>query len=237
MKTPRKPKSHPNRIFELMKARHWTYADVAERIRALAKARKLAGYTKVHEVTINRLALGKAKLTQDWMKMLGEIYSVPAHEIIHAPDASAPQNLIVVRVIFALEGGKFRRDAELPEKEQFDIMIPSDQQLKESRLYSGEIRGPSFNLRYPEKSVVVLSRIEQVPGEIVEGRRYHVRVTDGAGMVEDSIKTLSRDDTGRYWLKPESDHPAHQEWMPLGGNDKIKVEIIGRVRGVFFRED
>lgn len=232
VKKSKKPKS--NRIFELMKARHWTYAEVAERIRALAKARKIEAYGKVHEVTINRLALGKAKLTQDWMKMLGEIFQVPAHELIATP---AAQNLIVVHVTHVLDAGIWRGESELPEPMQFDVMIPNDPLFQNLTLYAGEIKGPSFNLRYPEKTIVVLSRIEQKPGEIVEGKRYHVRATRDDGLFEDSIKSLSRDGEGRYWLKPESDHPAHQGWLPLGGTDGLKVEIVGRVRGVFYRED
>lgn len=207
---------------------------MAGRIRSLAKVRKLAAYSKVHEVTINRLSLGKAKLTQDWMNMLGEVFSVPPHEIISAP---VTQNIRRVRVIYALEAGKWRETSRLPEPEQFDIMIPDDPSLHDMKLYAGEIRGPHFNLRYPDKSIVVLAAVEQRPGDIVEGKRYHVRTTRADGCIIDTIRCLTADDKGRYWLKPESNHPEHQEWLPIGGTESYRVEIVGRVRGVFFRED
>ena len=233
-KPPQKPKTHPNRIRELTKERKWTYDDVAERVRKLAKARHDEARLDTHKVTINRLATGAAQLTQAWMQILGEVFSVPAHEIISAPVA---QNLCRVRVIYALEAGVWRKAAELPEQEQFDIMIPNDHLTSEAALYAGEIRGPSYNLRYPDKSIVVVSKLEQKPGEIVEGKRYHVRSLRDDGTIEDTIKCLHADATGKYWLKPESNHPMHQEWLPIGGTATVKVEIVGRVRGVFFRED
>src|SRR6266478_3215357 len=99
---PRQKSNRPNRIFELTKARHWTYADVAERVRAIAGERGDAARTKVHEVTINRLSIGKAKLTQEWMELLGEVYAVPAADLISQPVA---QNMRRVRVTCILEGG------------------------------------------------------------------------------------------------------------------------------------
>jgi hypothetical protein len=227
-------KEHPNRIRALTKERKWTYDDVVLRVQKLARARKDAAHMNVHKITINRLATGASKLTQQWMEILGEVFGVPPSELIAEPVA---QNLYRVRVVCALEAGVWRTSPELPAKEQFDIMIPNDQLAVAGVLYAGEIRGPSYNLRYPDKSIVVLSRLEQKPGEIIEGKRYHVRSMRDDGQVEDTIKCLTVDREGKYWLKPESDHPSHQEWLPLAGTDRLKVEIVGRVRGVFYRED
>jgi transcriptional regulator with XRE-family HTH domain len=231
---PSTPKSHPNRIHELTKARRWTYAEVAERVRKIAEERNDTAKLKVHEVTISRLAIGRITLSQEWMELLGAVYSVPAQELISAPIST---NLIRVRVSVALEASNWRSNSDLPSAEHFDIMIPHDATLASATLYAGEIRGPSNNLRYASKSIAILSKLEQKPGEIVAGKRYHVRVMRTDGMIEDSIKLLHQDAAGAYWLKPESDHPDHQTWTPLQGGENFRVEIIGRVRGVFFRED
>jgi hypothetical protein len=233
-KLARQKKDRPNRIFELTKARHWTYAEVAERVRAIAKARGDAARAKVHEVTINRLSIGKAQLTQQWMELLGEVYSVPATDLISSPVA---QNMRLVRVTCSLESGAWTLAADLPIEKQYEIMIPQDRTLDSLNLYAGEINGPGSDARYSEKSIVILSKITQTPGEIIEGRRYHVRATRADGTIENTIKTLVVDPNGAYWLKPESNHPMHQEWYPIGGKPGLLVEIIGRVRGVFFRED
>jgi hypothetical protein len=230
---PRSKRPRPNRIFELTRARKWKYADVAERVRAIAAARGDVARAKVHTLTINRLATGEITLTQDWMNLLGEVFDVPSTEIITAP---AADNLRRVAVCYALQARHWRRDSELPAAERYDIMIRSDPALHNLTLYAGEIRGQDTNLRYSPGSLAILSKIEQAPGEIIEGRRYHVRVTRADGMIEDTIKLMTAKE-GQYWLRPESDHPDFQEWLPLTGKPGHTVEIVGRVRGVFFRED
>lgn len=232
-KIPRSKRPRPNRIFELTRERKWKYADVAERVRELAAARGDNARAKVHALTINRLATGAITLTQDWMTLLGEVFAIDPAEIIAPPVA---QNLRRVGVAYAMQGGAWKRESELPVAERYDYMIKADEALADAVLYAGEIRGLDTNLRYPPGSIAILSKLAQSPGEIVEGRRYHVRVMRADNMIEDTIKLLcSRE--GQYWLRPESDHPDFQEWLPIGGKPGHRVEIVGRVRGVFFRED
>jgi hypothetical protein len=226
-------KKYPNRIHLLTKERRWTYALVADRVCQLAETRGDASRTSVHEVTISRLANGRLKLNDDWMEILGQIFGVPAVEIVSDPGAKISSR---IRVVFALEAGQWHSASSLPDGEQFDIMMPNDKALRDLSLYAGEIRGLSNNLRYPPETIVVLSRIEQTPGEIQVGKRYHVRVTRPDGMIEDSVKLFAQDAEGDYWLKPESDHPSHQQWVPLKGAEGLKVELIGRVRAAILRE-
>jgi hypothetical protein len=233
VRKPRKPKVYPNRIHFLTKERHWTYAEVAERVRKLAEQRDDETKANVHEVTISRLANGHLTLSQEWMNLLGTIYDVPAQEIIAEPVA---QHLTRVRVRYGMESGKWRDTNELADTEQFDVLVKTDKELEDATLYAGEVRGPSSNLRYPPKTIVVLSLIEQKPDEIQVGKRYHVRVTRSDGMIEDTVKLFTQDSEGQYWLKPESDHPNHQQWVPLKGTADLKVELIGRVRSFFSPE-
>lgn len=229
------PRQYPNRIFELMKARGWTYAELADRVSRAALARGDEAHAKVHEVTINRLALGTAQLTQQWMNILAEVLHVPPHEIITAPPV---QNLQRVPVSLVLEAGRWRAPDQPAAPDRPDeIMVRIESELTDAKLYAGEIHGPYFDLRYPDRSIVWLSEIEQKPGEIAEGKRYHIRATRYADShVLDSIRRLCARE-GRYWLAPESSDPNGQAWLPLAGTDEFRIEIKGRVRGVFFRED
>lgn len=233
-KVPRSKRPRPNRIYELTKERNWKYADIAQKISALARDRGAASKTKTHTITITKLATGDIALTQEWMNLLGEVFNVPATDIISPPVA---QNLRRVTVVCALQSSHWRAEADLPTQEQYDIMIPNDAALQAVSLYAGEIRGQDNNLRYSQGSVVVVSKLEGRPGEIAEGKRYHVRLMREDGLIEDSIKLMTVGPEGQYWLRPESNHPDFQEWIPLVGKKGVKVEIIGRVRGVFFRED
>lgn len=235
---PRAKRPRPNRIFDLTKQRKWTYPEVALRVRKIAAARGDDSKARVHTVTINKLATGQLTLTQEWMKILGDVFGVPPAEIISAPFA---ENLRRVVVCYALEAGNWRRTPELPANEQYDIMIRNEAALQSLSLYACEIKGPDVNLRYPIGAIVVIAKLEpgalNRPGEVIEGKRYHVRVMRDDGLVEDSIKQLTAGPEGQFWLKPESNHPAHQEWTPLAGRSGQRVEILGRVRGVFLSED
>lgn len=227
----------PNRIYELTKARKWTYPEVAHRVRTLAEARRDESRAKCHTITINRLATGDANLTQEWMTILGEVFGVQPVEIIAQPIA---ENLLRVTVTCALEAGHYKKTAALSVAEQFDIMIPYQEQLNGAALYAGEIRGTDNNLRYTAGAIVVVSKLDAINGnrarEIVEGKRYHVRITRDDGMIEESIKQAALGPEGQIWLKPESSDPRHAV-IPLIGRAGVTVEIIGRVRGVFLRED
>lgn len=224
----------PNRIYELTKARKWTYAEVAARVRELAETIGDEDRLRVHEITINRLATGSMALTQDWMTTLGLVYAVDASEIITAP---ATEGLRRIKVMGALQAGSWAESHEFAIDDQHEIMIPDDPALRNVALYAGELRGESMNRRYPNGAIIIMSRVTQRPGEIAEGKRYHVRMTHADGLTEETIKTLTKDAAGDYWLKPESDHPEFQEWISLDGKPGTTVELIGRVRGVYHRED
>lgn len=217
------PRRYPNRIAELTKRSGLNYATVGD----------AAGS---HEITIAKLATGKMKLTQGWMERLARVFKVSPAEIIARP---LGEGLRRVRVRFAVQAGVLTRSNEWGDEQQYDVLMPDDANLRNAFLYAGEVRGDSMNLRYRPGSVVVFSSMDGAAAtEIAEGRRYHVRRTFPDGTVEDTIKTLVRDEN-RWWLKPESTHPQHQEWIAYDdGTDKsVKVELIGRVRYVVQRED
>jgi transcriptional regulator with XRE-family HTH domain len=212
---------YPNRIAELARARDLTYAGLADRVKA-------------HEVTIANLATGAQQLTQEWMIRLGEALDVPPEEIISRPAAEGMRR---VRVRAWLEASDWAETHEWPDADQYDVVIPDDPSLRSASLYAAEIRGQSMNLRYPARSVVVFSRIVGRPNEVAAGKRYHVRRTRVDGLTEETVKTLVRDEQGRYWLKPESSDPEHQACIALVGDKEATVEAIGRVRFVVHRED
>jgi transcriptional regulator with XRE-family HTH domain len=236
---PRARRPRPNRIHELTKARKWTYPEVARRVGELARAKGDDERANTHTITINRLATGSASLTQEWMNTLAEVFGVSPAEIIAPPIG---ENLRRVTVVCALAAGAFRKAWQLPEHEQHDIMIPNAPGFEGLSLYAGEIRGDDNNRRYPRGALVVISSFK--PGEInqpaalKQDSRYHVRTVRADGLIEDSIKCLQLGPEGQiWWLKPESDRPEFQEWLPITGKPGLHVEIVGRVRGVFLKED
>lgn len=215
-------KQYPNRIHELTRAHGLTYARVADA-------------TNSHEVTIANLANGKATLTFPWMQRLAKVFDVTPAEIVQKP---LTEGLRRVRVTGAVEAGAWHESSLWPEDRQYDVLVPDDLTLRDRDLYAAEVRGESMNARYQNGSVVVFSKITgSAYGEIVDGRRYHIRLTRPDGTVEDTVKTLVRDAKGAYWLKPESDDPRFQEWLPLDGPPGCTVELLGRARFAVQREE
>lgn len=214
------PKERTNRIRELAKRDKLTYGEIAARI-------------GTSETQIARLANGERKLNQDWMNRLAGVFSVTPSEII---DRTAPSGLRVVKVTGSVQAGRWAESHGIPEDEQDSVMVPDDPAQRGLHLYAVQIRGESMNQLYPDGSVAVLNSIMQRPGEILAGKRYHVRVTRADGSVEDTVKTLVRDSKGQYWLKPESDSPEFTATL-LEPHEGEQVELIGRVRWCVRRED
>lgn len=212
---------YPNRIAELAQLRGLTYADIADAVDA-------------HEITIAKLATGRQELTLTWMKRLAPVLGATPAEIIAKRSGD---NLRAVIVKGELRAGAWAEKHQWQEDDQYEVMIPDDPAFRGLTLYGGAIEGESMNRRYPSGAVVILSRLTHRPGEIEEGRRYHVQRVRADGQTEETIKMLARSTDGRYWLVPESTDPEHQEWIPLEGKAGETIHLVGRVRYVVHRED
>lgn len=215
-----------NRIRQLAKAKKMTYEQIAAAVDPPA-----------HHVTIAKLASGKRRLTQAWMNRLAKVLDCSPAEIIEAPPT---RGLRRVPVISAVQANVWQRTSEeWSPGDRYDIMIPDDPALANATLYAVELCDESMNLRYRPGSWLVVQRISGTsPSAIREGRRYHVRRTRADNAVENSIKTLVKDDKSAWWLKPESTSPEFQEWTRLEDSDgAVTTELIGWVRYAVQRED
>ena len=212
-------KLRTNRIRELAKRADLTYGEIARRL-------------ETSETQIARLANGDRKLNQGWMNRLAAVFEVQPSEIIDRPIHAG---LRVVRVTGRVEAGRWAESHGIPEDDQYNVMVPDDPSIRSLNLYAVQIHGESMNQLYPDGSVAVLSSLLQRPGEIIAGKRYHVRVTRTDGSVEETIKTLMRDGKGQYWLKPESDSPEFTATL-LDPHEGEEVTLLGRVRWGVRRE-
>lgn len=219
--------TRPNRLYELWRARGWTAADVAEKVRQVAEERGDRDRLKTAEGTISRLSTGALTLDQDWMLYFARVFGVSPGEILTRP---LVEGVRPVKVTHCLQANT-SAGGLLPEDKQHTILVPDDEELQTLELYAAEVRGPSMNLRYPDGAIVILSPVDGNPDEVVEGRRYHVVFERAPKGKVETVKRLMRRE-GRLWLVPESDHPEFQTWHPL---DK-DVRIAGRVRRVYLRE-
>ncbi|WP_316191644.1 MULTISPECIES: LexA family transcriptional regulator [unclassified Bradyrhizobium] len=208
-----KPKrEYPNRIRDLIKERGWSYDVLAEKVDS-------------HPKTIGSLARGEAELTWSWMVRLGRAFGVKPTEIMERQVAAGLRSVPITGTVKA---GAWANSHSYDTQDQTFVTVPNLAEYRNFDLYARMIDGESMNKIYAPGSIVVLSRLRQLPGEIILGKRYHVRRRRG-DLEEDTIKTLVRARDGEYWLQPESDSPEFAAF-PLNDHDSTTVELVGRVR-------
>lgn len=213
------PPRYPNRINELAKERGMTHDD-------------MAAHLGVNRVTVSDRARGAVPLRQDWGQRFADMFGVPLADIFAKPLTSGMR---AVPISLELQAGNWSDQSFEPDKFG-NIVIPDDPAYRSMSLYAGRIIGESMNKIYPNGSIVILSRKQDRPGEIVTGKRYHIRRTRGGQLIEQTIKTLVKDAKGQYWMQPESDSPEFAA-VPLESGPEETIEIIGRVRYAVRRED
>lgn len=142
-----------------------------------------------------------------------------------------------VRVVAHVQAGDWAESWEWPYSDQYDVAVPNDPEYAGVQLFAAETRGPSMNRRWPEGTVVVFVDNYQLEESPIPGKRYVVERTRADGRREHTVKTLHRDESGQFWLIPESTDPLFQSPISIedgdGGNE---VRIVGRVCYAVTRE-
>ena len=146
-------------------------------------------------------------------------------------EETAPPGLRRVTVAANIQAGLWAEAWEWPESDQYPVYIPDDAEFRPYKLYAAETRGPSMNKRYPERTVLVFTNIQETGEEPVPGKRYIVERRRAGGETEHTVKLLHQDTDGKYWLLPESDDPRFQAPISVedGTGDHDLVAIVGRV--------
>lgn len=194
----------------------------------LARHLSAALNRSIDRAAVNKMTNGQRKIAGDELMEISRFLGVP--------QPSGAPAVRTVRVAAFVQAGAWQPSWEWPYEEQYDVVVPADPALSQYRLWAAETRGTSMNRRYPEKTVVVFTRLEDTQEAPVPGRRYIVERRRVDGDCEYTVKTLYQDDKGMMWLLPESTDPLYQAPIPFDGNDGDTIEIIGRVRYSVSRE-
>lgn len=151
---------------------------------------------------------------------------------------SAPPGLRQVKVAAHIQAGAWSESWEWPEADQYPVFIPDDPEFRPFKLYAGETKGPSMNKRYPERTVLVFTNIQETGEAPIAGKRYVVERRRAGGEAEHTVKLLHFDAEGKAWLLPESDDPRYQAPISIedGTGDEDLVVILGRVCYAVSRE-
>lgn len=182
--------------------------------------------------TISNVERGATGLNSKKIEAYAAALGVEPQDIIAADDGTRR-----VPVVGYVQAGHYAESLEFDEDDRYEVVVPADPVFRRFRLEGREVRGPSMNRRYPERTVVVITDMVETGEDIQVGKRYVIERERPDGMREATVKKLWRDDGGNLWLLPESDDPRFQEPIPLEGGDDDTVRIIGRVRYAVSRED
>lgn len=181
----------------------------------------------------------KKSVRTDKIAGLARALQMDASELSRAIDPKkSAQDLRTVTVAAHVQAGLFAEAWEWNEADQYTVAVPADPVLDGFRLYAAETRGPSMNKRWPEGTVVVFTNVVETREAPIAGKRYVVERKHLGGDAEHTVKLLTKDREGRFWLMPESDDPRFQAPISVedGTGDGDTVTIIGRVRYAVSRE-
>lgn len=145
-------------------------------------------------------------------------------------DEPEPTSPTAVWVVGFVEAGTFREAIEWDTSLWYSADVPLEDRFKR-KAKALEVRGPSMNLEYPERSLVMwVPMLEFRPPRHEDHVIVYRHMLDGK--IEATVKEL-RIVEGKRWLWPRSSDPAHQAPLDLEspGEDVESVEVVGIVVG------
>lgn len=212
----------------------------------LRDALKSAGMTQSELARQMTVALGRSidraavqKMTKDkgGRKISAdELFAIA--KILGAPAPAEKSDLRTVTVATHVQAGLWAETWEWADDDHYQVAVPRDAALDGFRLYGAETRGPSMNKRWPERTVVVFTNVDETLESPQPGKRYVVEAKRADGKREHTVKLLHRDEQGKFWLVPESNDPLFQAPLSVddGATNGDEVRIVGRVRYSVARE-
>lgn len=178
-----------------------------------------------HETGVRNLTIQAAKnyapaLKVDWRwLMFGD-------EGEGVPKNAGRQNtsgVTQIKVIGAVQAGTWRNALQWDEDEQYSVEAPVPETLRGLRVFGLEVRGPSMNKVYPEGSILLCVSPAESHITPKVGHRV-IAIRKDHDEVEATVKELRADGDGKFWLWPQSDHPAHQAPIPLEGTEEVEIQ-------------
>lgn len=171
------------------------------------------------------------------LSQLAQVLNINLTELLGGESPAPAPNLRRVVVGAFVQAGLWAEAWEWPDSDQYDVYVSDEPELRSFRLYAAETRGPSMNRRWPEKTVVVFTNVQETLEEPIPGKRYVVERRRLGGEAEHTVKLLHQDADGRFWLMPESDDPRYQAPISVeDGLDGETITVVGRVHFAVTRE-
>lgn len=209
---------------------------ITERLKALGMSERKACLTA--DVGLNSIrhirVRGHAPKPETLAK-LANVLEVPASYFLEAaaeghekskdpiePNKSHFASVEKVYVKGFVQAGAWQDALEWPMTDWMSVYIPPDPRYMNVARFGLEVRGDSMNKVYPEGSIVIAVRLDDLGRLPRNGERVVVlsRCTNGNSAMEATIKKYQIDTQGRHILWPESTDPLYQ--TPIILDDRAK---------------
>lgn len=159
------------------------------------------------------------------MRRLANAANVPVSAITGELATSPTLSFPAIEVRGSVNAGTWREAAEWPRDDWETMYVPVAKPYKDS-VFGLKVEGPSMNQVYPEGTILVCVSLYDYGAELASLDRVIVHRSAPDGSVEATVKEMKVDANGRVWLWPRSDHPAHQQPIPLPKNPSDGLEIL-----------
>jgi len=152
----------------------------------------------------------------DMLAKIAKALEWKSSQLIAAAEGDAPRaRLRSVSVRGHVQAGDWREALEWPQDDWYEVPLPPDPRWPRASRFALEVRGPSMNRLFPDRSVIYCALFDDIGDEPKNGDRVVVERVNRDGLFEATVKEYVIDEDGRRWLWPRSTHPDHQQPIPL----------------------
>jgi repressor LexA len=166
----------------------------------------------------------KRRTNSDTLARIGEVLGASMSSIVDVSGAT-----LVVTVSSSCQAGAWFEGCEWPPEDRYEVTVLDIGNYVGIERHASEIRGGSMNKVYPDGSIIVWVAMQDIKEPLVPGKRYTLHATAKDGTLEHTVKSFTRDRSGREWFFQESDDPNYQ--VPteyVAGEDGAPI-VVGRV--------
>lgn len=172
--------------------------------------------------TIRRIRRGQKPAVPILAQLEGALKVAPGYLIETLTERKARQDqpipLVTIYVIGAVQAGIYKEAIEWNGDEWYSLTVPiNDDRFPDIERFGLEVRGNSMNLLYPEGTIVLVVRFNDIGRKPNPGERVVVLRRSKTGGYEATLKEYQRDERGRHILWPRSTDPEFQAPFVLGG--------------------
>jgi len=173
--------------------------------------KSLARAAQLNETAVRDILKGRSKNPRaDTLEALGRILGCTIDALRGGTNAVIT-DMNKINVVGKVQAGEWVEALEWPQSDWYAISGPADDRFGGASRFGLEVFGPSMNLFYAERDVIICVRFDDIGRTPQSGERVVVQRTNSQGAIEATVKEFVVDEQSSVWLWPRSTHPEYQQ--------------------------